>query len=240
MRILVVDDSANIRAMVAGYLTGEGYDVYTAADGRQALAAAAERPPDLVILDLMMPELDGYGFLTAFRQASDAPVLVLTARLEEGDKVAGLDLGADDYVTKPFGLAELAARVRALLRRRAPVLVAEPEAPLAVGEVQLDRAGRLATVAGQRVDLTPSEAGLLALLMASPGRVVSRLEILTALQGSPDAGYERTVDVHVRNLRQKIEPDPRRPRYVETVYGSGYRFRPPEPAESADPADPAG
>jgi len=221
-KVLVVDDSANIRAMVATYLEGEGYRVRAVASGRQALEAAHDEAPDLVILDLMMPEMDGYQFLRAFRRESGAPVIMLTAKLEEVDKVLGLELGADDYVTKPFGMRELVARVRAVLRRAERHL--PTEAVLTAGDLTLDRSNHTLDVAGRRVDLTPSELRLLAKLMSAPGRVFSRLELLTEIQGSTYEGYERTIDVHVRNLRAKLEPDPRRPRYVETVYGAGYRL----------------
>jgi DNA-binding response OmpR family regulator len=220
--ILVVDDSANIRTMLASYLSGEGYQVRTAADGQEALAAVQAEAPDLVILDVMMPQMDGPTFLRAFRREHNAPVILLTARVEEQDKVAGLDLGADDYITKPFGMRELTARVRAALRR-AERPNGPPDTLVAPG-ITLARNGRVATVGSDRIDLTPTEASLLAALMSEPGRVFSRLELLTVLQGNPYDGYERTIDVHVRNLRAKIEPDARHPRFVETVYGAGYRF----------------
>ncbi|NUQ38523.1 MAG: response regulator transcription factor [Caldilineales bacterium] len=220
--ILVIDDARNIRTLVASYLEGEGYRVLTASNGRQGLEIARSDPPDLIILDIMMPEMGGYEFLRTFAAESRTPVILLTARLEESDKVLGLELGADDYVTKPFGMRELAARVRAVLRRL------EKTAPaagiLAVGEIALDRESRLAAVAGQRVDLTPSEFTLLETLISAPGRVFSRLDLLERLQGNIYEGYERTIDVHIRNLRAKIEPDRRHPRYIETVYGAGYRF----------------
>ncbi|MGB4872676.1 MAG: response regulator transcription factor, partial [Candidatus Promineifilaceae bacterium] len=178
--------------------------------------------PDLILLDIMMPEMDGYTFMRTFRQEADAPIILLTAKLEETDKVLGLELGADDYVTKPFGMRELTARVRAVLRR-----TARSDAPadlLQVADVVLDKNGRRVTVAGVDVQLTPSEFDLLAVLMTSPGRAFSRLELLENLQGIALEGAEKTINVHVRNLRTKIEPDPANPRYVETVFGVGYRF----------------
>jgi two-component system alkaline phosphatase synthesis response regulator PhoP len=220
--ILVVDDSTNIRAMVAGYLEGEGYRVLCAVDGREALEIARRDPPDLILLDLMMPQVDGYSFLRAYRLEGDAPVIILTAKLEEVDKVLGLELGADDYVTKPFGMRELTARIRAVLRRAEK---APPAASVLRGaDIVLDLDGHQVTVGERRVELTPSEFSLLAALLTAPGRVFSRLDLLARLQGSVYEGYERTIDVHVRNLRLKIEPDPREPRYIETVYGVGYRF----------------
>ncbi|MBC8162638.1 MAG: response regulator transcription factor [Roseiflexaceae bacterium] len=220
--ILVIDDTASLRKLVQSYLAQEGFAVVTAADGREALMVARQTQPDLIILDLMMPEMGGYEFMRAYAKHGSAPVIVLTAKLEENDKVLGLELGADDYITKPFSPRELTARVRAVLRRvnRAE---AEPDL-LRVADVTLDRTGRLLTVAGRRVDLTPSEFDLLATLMLAPGRVFSRQDLLDRLQGSAYESYERTIDVHIRNLRAKIEPDTRHPRYVETVFGVGYRF----------------
>ena len=220
--ILVVDDKANVRTLLREYLTEQGYRVVTAENGRVALFTARQEKPDLILLDIMMPEMDGYTFMRTFRQEADAPIILLTAKLEETDKVLGLELGADDYVTKPFGMRELTARVRAVLRR-----TARSDAPadlLQVADVVLDKNGRRVTVAGVDVQLTPSEFDLLAVLMTSPGRAFSRLELLENLQGIALEGAEKTINVHVRNLRTKIEPDPANPRYVETVFGVGYRF----------------
>ena len=220
--ILVVDDKTNVRTLLREYLTEQGYRVVTAENGRIALFTARQEKPDLILLDIMMPEMDGYTFMRTFRQEADAPIILLTAKLEETDKVLGLELGADDYVTKPFGMRELTARVRAVLRR-----VGRAETPsevLRVADVVLDKNGRRVTVADQDVQLTPSEFDLLAVLMASPGRAFSRLELLENLQGMALEGAEKTINVHVRNLRTKIEPDPANPRYVETVFGVGYRF----------------
>ena len=219
--VLAVDDKKELLALLKSYLTQEGFRVVTAPNGQEALFVARHEKPDLIILDLMMPEMGGYEFLRVFGKESDTPVIILTARLEEDDRVLGLDLGADDYVTKPFSMRELAARVRAVLRR----MDKQPEADvLRAADVVLDRVGRIVTVGEGRIDLTLSEFDLLATLMSAPGRVFSRLELLDRLQGDAYEGYERTIDVHVRNLRAKIEPDPRHPRYVETVYGAGYRF----------------
>lgn len=220
--ILVVDDKANVRTMVREYLEESGYYVVTAENGRQALFAARQEKPDLILLDIMMPEMDGYEFIRTYRKERDVPIILLTARLEETDKVLGLELGADDYVTKPFGMRELVARIRAVLRR-AGKDAAAPDL-LRVADVVLDTSTRTVTVAGDYVDLTPSEFTLLETLMAAPGRVFSRLDLLEILQGGIAEGAERTIDVHIRNLRAKLELDPKEPRYIETVFGVGYRM----------------
>lgn len=224
--ILVVDDAESLRTMVKGYLTQEGYRVVTTANGREALFVARQERPDLIILDLMMPEMGGYDFINAYAREGDAPIIILTARVEEGDKVLGLELGADDYLTKPFSLRELTARIRAVLRRAEKAAGDDQSAPLRAGDLTLDRQSREVTVGTTTVDLTPSEFDLLATFLSAPGRVFSRLELLDRLQGDAYEGYERTIDVHIRNLRTKIEPDPRNPRYVITVYGIGYRLSP--------------
>jgi len=220
--ILVVDDEAKLRELIRLYLTQEGYRVVEAVNGREAIFVARHEKPDLILLDLMMPEMGGYDFIRAFTKESSAPIIVLTARVEDHDKVLGLELGADDYVTKPFNARELIARVRAVLRRAQKGAI-EPEV-LRAADIALDRGTRMVQVAGRDVDLTPSEFELLATLMAAPGQVFSRLDLLDRVSGDAYEGYERTIDVHVRNLRAKIEPDPRHPRYIETVYGMGYRF----------------
>ncbi len=220
--ILVVDDEAKLREMVRLYLEREGYRVVEAANGREALFAARYEKPDLVLLDLMMPEMGGYDFIRQFTKESDAPVIVLAARIEESDKVVGLELGADDYVTKPFGVQELMARVRAVLRRVGQKS-RQPEI-LRAAEISLDRSGRTVTVTGNLVSLTPSEFDLLETFMLSPGRAFSRLDLLESVSGDAYEGYERSIDVHVRNLRTKIEQLPSKPRYIQTVYGMGYRF----------------
>ena len=220
--ILVVDDQASVRTLVREYLSEQGFRVVTAENGRTALYAARQEKPDLVLLDIMMPEMDGYEFIRAHRKESETPVILLTAKLEESDKVLGLELGADDYITKPFSMKELLARIHAVLRRagQAPL----PANVLRVEDIVLDRETHSVTVAGREVHLTPSEFDLLAILMAAPGRVFTRLDLLEDLQGTSFEGVARTIDVHVRNLRTKIEPDPANPRYVETVFGIGYRF----------------
>jgi DNA-binding response OmpR family regulator len=222
--ILVVDDTESLRTLVKSYLTQEGYRVVTASNGRDALFVAREEKPDLIILDLMMPEMSGYEFMRHHSREAETPTIILTAKLEENDKVLGLELGADDYVTKPFSMRELTARVRAVLRRAGK---SKPEAEiLRAGDIVLDRNSRLVQVQDEYVNLTPSEFDILAALMSSPGRAYSRLDLLDLLQGTAYEGYERTIDVHIRNLRTKIEPNSRKPQYVETVYGIGYRFVP--------------
>ena len=220
--VLIVDDTASLRRMVQSYLTQEGFRVVTAADGHEGLSVARHEHPDLILLDLMMPNMNGYDFIRAYNKDGQAPIIVLTAKVEENDKVLGLELGADDYITKPFSPRELTARVRVVLRRASK----DPFEPdlLRVGDITVDRNGRVVTVSDRQVDLTPSEFDLLVTLMAAPGRAFSRLQLLERLQGTAFEGYERTIDVHIRNLRTKIEPDPRNPRYVETVFGVGYRF----------------
>ena len=220
--ILVVDDKEELRVLLKSYLEQEGFHVVTAVNGRDALFMARQEKPDLIILDLMMPEMGGYDFMRTYSREADTPTIILTAKLEENDKILGLELGADDYVTKPFSMRELTARVRAVLRR-ATKDESEPDI-LRVADIVLDRNGRLVTINGATIDLTPSEFDLLASLMASPGRAFSRLDLLDKLQGDAFEGYERTIDVHIRNLRAKIEVDSKNPRYVETVYGFGYRF----------------
>lgn len=223
-RILVIDDKKELRTLLKQYLTQEGFEISTAGDGQEGLFIARQVKPDLIILDLMMPDMGGYDFMRSYIREANSPIIILTAKLEENDKVLGLELGADDYMTKPFSLRELTARVRAVLRRVDKQT--EQRDILRAADIELDRTGRLVAVAGVPVDLTPSEFDLLATLMAAPGRAFSRLELLERLQGTAYEGYERTIDVHIRNLRAKIEPDDSSPRYVETVYGVGYRFAP--------------
>ncbi|MFN3309077.1 MAG: response regulator [Anaerolineales bacterium] len=226
-KILVVDDKLEIRKLLKSYFTQEGFEVVTAADGQEALFVARHEKPDVVLLDLMMPQMNGYDFLRTFSREFATPVIVLTAKVEESDKVLGLELGADDYVIKPFSPRELAARVRAVLRR-VEKSQREPPQILRAGEITVDLQGHYARVGDQMVSLTPSEFTILATLISAPGRVFSRSELLERLQGIAYEGYERTIDVHVRNLRSKIEADPSQPRYIETVYGAGYRFAPLE------------
>ena len=220
--ILVVDDEQRLVSLVEQYLAQEGFRVATAFNGRQALEVARQTHPDLIVLDLMMPEMDGLAFMRAHRAENNTPIIMLTARVEDEDKIIGLELGADDYVTKPFRPRELVARVKAVLRRAGEP---EPSAKvLNVAGILLDRDGRTVRVEETFLDLTPSEFDILAALMTAPGRVFSRLDLLDIIQGVRYEGYERTIDTHIKNLRAKIERDSRAPRYIETVYGVGYRF----------------
>ena len=222
--ILVVDDEAALVKVVRGYLEQAGYQVVSAANGREALFAARDHKPDLIILDLMMPEMDGFEFMRQYQREGNAPIIALTARIDEMDKVLGLEMGADDYVTKPFSSRELVARVRALLRRSSGQQA--PPDILRAGNLTLDRAARTVTVGEQDWELTPMEFGLLNTLMSNPGRAFSRMELLERTQGFAYDGYERTVDVHIKNLRKKIETDPGDPQFIITVFGIGSRFNP--------------
>ncbi|MBC7235507.1 MAG: response regulator transcription factor [Chloroflexi bacterium] len=221
-KILVVDDEERMRSLLKAYLTHEGFEVATAVDGHDALHRVRQEPPDLIVLDLMMPGMDGYEFIRRLKLERDIPVIILTARVDEADSVLGLELGADDYVTKPFSPRVLVARIRAVLRRAG--MTGPRGDVLQAGDITLDRGTRQVTVGGRDVHLTPSEFDLLATLMESPGRVYSRAELLERVQGVAYEGYERTIDVHIRNLRNKIEPKLGGPRYIETVYGVGYRL----------------
>ncbi|MBK8026679.1 MAG: response regulator transcription factor [Chloroflexi bacterium] len=221
--LLVVDDKLSVQALLRDYLTENGYRVVTASNGREAIFVARQEKPDLILLDIMMPEMDGFAFLRTYRKERETPVILLTAKLEETDKVIGLELGADDYVTKPFGMSELVARIRAVLRRTEKAASASIGV-LRSGEVALDPETRLVTVGERRIELTPSEFTLLTCMMQSPGKVFARLDLLEALKGDSLEGSERTIDVHIRNLRSKLEPDGEEPRYIQTVFGVGYRF----------------
>ena len=220
--ILVVDDEPKIATLARDYLEHAGFAVLTAADGPSALATIRQRRPDLVVLDLGLPGLDGLDVTRELRRDSTIPIVMLTARDDELDKLLGLELGADDYLTKPFSPRELVARVRAVLRRaeRPP----EAAETIHAGDVVLDLPRMRAEVSGSAVDLTPTEFHLLATLAARPGRIFTRAQLLDALHGVAFETYERAIDSHIKNLRRKLEPDPRRPRYVLTVYGVGYRF----------------
>lgn len=220
--ILIVDDKISAQRLLADYLTENGFRTVVASNGRDAIYVARHENPDLVLLDIMMPEMDGFEFMRHFRKERSTPVIMLTAKVDETDKVVGLELGADDYVTKPFGMAELAARIRAVLRR-AYADASSPEI-LRSGEVVLDKKTRLVTVGARRVELTPSEFDMLTILMTAPGQVFTRTNLLERLKGELFENVERTVDVHIRNLRSKLEPDPANPQYILTVFGVGYRF----------------
>jgi len=220
--ILIVDDKTSVQRLLADYLSENGFRTVVANNGREAIYVARHENPDLVLLDIMMPEMDGFEFMRHFRKERNTPVIMLTAKVEETDKVVGLELGADDYVTKPFGMAELVARIRAVLRR---VYEEAPSAEvLRAGDVVLDKKTRMVTVGTRKVELTPSEFDMLVILMAAPGQVFTRTNLLEKLKGDLFENVERTVDVHIRNLRAKLEPDPANPQYILTVFGVGYRF----------------
>ncbi len=222
--LLLVEDEPSLAEAVAYTLEQEGFAVDTAAEGRAALALFEAHPPDLVILDLMLPGLTGWQLLPAFRRQRDVPIIMLTARIEEADRVAGLEMGADDYVTKPFSMRELVARVRAVLRRRQPADPAAEEVVLEAGGVRADLERHEVTVDGAPVSLSPKEYELLVYLLRHRGRVRSRDDILQAVWGQEAYLDERTVDVHIRWLRKKIETNPSQPRRLLTVRGAGYKF----------------
>jgi two-component system alkaline phosphatase synthesis response regulator PhoP len=221
--ILVVDDEPKIAALARDYLEHAGFAVLVAGEGRAALALARSRRPDLVVLDLGLPGLDGLDVARALRRDSDVPILMLTARTDEADRIVGLELGADDYVTKPFSPRELVARVRAILRRT-EIATTLADAPIRILDVELDPARLRVSIAGRPVDLTPTEFALLATLARQPGRVFTRSQLLDVIHGVAFDAYERAIDGHVKNLRRKLEPDPAHPRYLLTVHGVGYRF----------------
>ncbi len=220
--ILIVDDEKRLIALIRSYLIQEGFRVLAAGNGKQALLMARKEKPDLILLDIMMPDMDGYEFLRLHRQEGKTPIILLTARIDDDDKVKGLDLGADDYVTKPFKPRELMSRIQAVLRRTGNNTPIPPI--ISTGGIILDKQMRTVQVRDRYVDLTPSEFDILAALIASPGRVFSRLDLLDIIQGIRYEGYERSIDTHVKNLRAKIESEPRTPKYIETIYGVGYRF----------------
>ena len=223
-KVLVIEDDPNTANLVSLYLEKEGFQALQANDGEKGLALANKHGPDLVILDLMLPRLDGWEVCRRLRKTSEVPVIMLTARSEEIDRVSGLTLGADDYVIKPFSPRELVARVKAVLRRMAPVGRAASKV-LVHGDVQLDREKRRLSVRDRSISVTPHEYALLEALMGAPGRTFTRDELLDRLYPRGEAVViERVVDVHVGKLRQKIEPDPNHPRYILTVRGIGYRF----------------
>jgi len=226
-KIVVIDDERSVRDVVRAYLEKDGFTVFVAADGRDGLELAERHQPDLIVLDLMLPDVSGEEICRDIRARSDVPILMLTAKASEDERVDGLLLGADDYLVKPFSPRELVARVRAVLRRTQGV-----ESPLVAvlrfdeGRLEIDTTKRSVRRDGATIELTPNEYKLLLALARYPGRVYSRFELVNRVQGYDYEGYERTIDVHVKNLRKKLEPDPGKPRYVETVTGIGYRLSP--------------
>ncbi len=220
--ILVVDDELKITRLLRDYLQQAGFRVVTAADGPTALMVARAERPDMIVLDLGLPGLDGLDVTRTLRKSSDVPIIMLTARAEEADRIVGLELGADDYLVKPFSPKELVARVRAVLRR----VDASVEAPdlVRAGDLEIDTVKRSVTVGARAIDLTPTEFELLLHFARSPGRVYTRSQLLNALHGVAFQSYERAIDAHVKNLRRKLELDPAHPRYLLTVYGVGYKY----------------
>lgn len=229
-RILLVEDEKSIREVVAAYLEREGYWVTSVGDGEAAVEIFDQHQFELVVLDLMLPKLSGENVCRHIRDASDVPIIMLTAKGEEEDRIAGLELGADDYLVKPFSPRELVARVRALLRRAH--VTEEPQRDrLVFGDLEVDVSSHKAFLGGRELELTASEFKLLTTLARYPGRVYSRMELVEKVLGYDFEGYERTIDSHVKNLRAKLDDDPRDPTFIYTVHGVGYRFEAPRDAE---------
>jgi DNA-binding response OmpR family regulator len=232
-KILVVDDDRKTVDLVRLYLEKDGYHVLLAYDGQTALELARHKRPDLLVLDVMLPKLDGLDLCRVLRAETHLPIILLTARTTEEDKLIGLDLGADDYITKPFSPRELLARIRAVLRRAGLDSGTPEPAEARYGALVINFPGREVRLAGQIVRLTPKEYRLLEILIKEPQRAFTRLELLERAFGYDYEGLERTIDVHLMNLRRKIEADPARPIFVQTVYGVGYKFGAAEPADAA-------
>jgi DNA-binding response OmpR family regulator len=224
-KILVVDDEKKIVDILKAYLERDGYRVIAAYDGRSALELARHDSPDLVILDLMLPEFSGWDVCRELRRKSDVPIIMLTARDDTSDKIVGLELGADDYITKPFEPKEVLSRVRAVLRRSEGMVTLR--VTLNVGDVIIDTEKRLVRRGDREIILTPIEFELIRVMAENPGRVYSRMQLLDRIQGDAYEGYERTIDSHIKNLRKKLELDPEHPRYIITVYGVGYKLEEP-------------
>jgi DNA-binding response OmpR family regulator len=221
-KILIVDDTRNVQVMLRDFLTSQDFEVLTASDGREAMDVVHAANPDLVLLDIMMPIMDGYHFIAQLRRESNVPVIMITAKLQEADIIHGFDLGADDYITKPFRIRELLVRMRAVLRRATKNEMEDP--CLEIGEIILDCGRHEVRKHGKPIELTPLEFQLLETLMRSPGQVVKRADFCTRLMENGYSGSEATLKIHVRNLRLKLNDDLNRPRYIETVFGIGYRF----------------
>jgi len=222
-KILIIEDEPELVKVMRSYLENAGFTVIAETRGDTGLTAWQTNKPDLVVLDLNLPGLDGLDVAREIRRASNTPIIMVTARIEEAEQLVGLELGADDYLTKPFSPRILVARVRALLRRAD----SKPELGkiLRVSDLEIDRDAHLAARSGEPLDLTPTEFNLLETMASYPGRAFSRLQLLEATQGMAFEGYERTIDAHIKNLRSKLEPDPKDPIYIETVFGIGYRFK---------------
>ncbi len=222
-KILVVDDTRNVQVMLRDFLTGQDFDVLEAYDGREALDVVHQNSPDLVLLDIMMPNMDGYQFIAQLRRISSIPVIMITAKQQEADIIKGFDLGADDYITKPFRLRELLVRMRAVLRRAAPQAT-QVGAPLVIGDLALDASRHEVRRGEKLIELTPLEFQILEMLMQAAGKVVKRADLAIRLMEDGYSGSEATLKIHIRNLRLKLEDDLEQPRYIETVFGVGYRF----------------
>ncbi len=221
-KILIIEDEIELTRVLSSYLDQANYQVITAEQGDVGLALWSEKKPDLVILDLNLPGMDGLDIAREIRRKSDTPIIMVTARVEETDRLIGLELGADDYITKPFSPREVVARVRAVLRRAGTSQ--ESLDVLRIGALEIDLSGHDVSLNDEKIDLTPTEFTLLETMASQPGRVFTRLQLLDASQGMAYEGYERTIDAHIKNLRAKIEPDAKEPTYIETVFGIGYRF----------------
>ncbi len=220
--ILIIEDESELARVAQSYLEKAGMSVLTAARGDTGFSLFQQSKPDLVLLDLNLPGMDGLDIAREIRRGGETPMIIVTARVEETDRLIGLELGADDYITKPYSPRELVARVRAVLRRSG--LGSAPVRRIQEGDLEVDLEEHRVLRGAEQVDLTPTEFNLLAALAGQPGRVFSRLQLLEATQGTAYEGYERTVDAHIKNLRAKLEPDPKEPRYIETIFGVGYRF----------------
>ena len=220
-KVLVVDDAPDIVRLTRDYLEHAGFGVVIARDGDEAVRLARREKPDLIVLDLGLPGKDGLDVTRELRRDSNVPIVMLTARTDEADKIVGLELGADDYLTKPFSGKELVARIRAVLRRSQSV---EARDVLKVGDVEIDVPRMQVRVSGRAAELTSTEFQLLLAMARQPGRVFTRSQLLDAIHGEAFEAYERAIDAHVKNIRRKLEPDPRAPRYIQTVFGVGYRF----------------
>lgn len=221
-KILVVDDTRNVQMMLSDFLSGQDYEVMTASDGVEALDLVRSARPDLILLDIMMPDMDGYQFISTLRKQTSTPVIMITAKVQEADIIRGFDLGADDYITKPFRLRELLVRMRAVLRRAAPR--EDGDARVTVGDITLDISRHEVKKGEQFIELTPLEFQLLEMLMRSPGQVIRRAKMCIHLMEHGYSGSEATLKIHIRNLRLKLGDDLDQPRYIETVFGVGYRF----------------
>lgn len=226
-KILVVDDTKNVQMMLGDFLGSQDFEVLTASDGREAQQMMQQSAPDIILLDIMMPGMDGYQFITQLRKDSSIPVIMISARQQEADIIHGLELGADDYITKPFRLRELLFRIRAVLRRAAPALADSPV--LTIGDLSLDPNKHEVKKQGNLIELTPLEFQILEMLMRTPGRVIKRADMCIRLMEIGYSGSESTLKIHIRNLRLKLDDHLEEPKYIETIFGIGYRFLEVEP-----------